>query len=76
MGRTPAESRARQPGLGIEPSLVLCQVTLAPLKAAFTVREKRHWEVTGLSRVDLLLAQMDEVYARLWQRLEGLTDVE
>jgi hypothetical protein len=33
-------------------------------------------EVTGLSRVDLLLAQMDEVYARLWQRLEGRTDVE
>ena len=56
--------------------LVPCQVIFAPLKAAFTVREKQHWEVTGLSRVEFLLAQMDEVYARLQQRLEGLTDVE
>jgi len=29
-----------------------------------------------VSRVGLLLAQMDEVYGRLWQRLEGLTDQE
>jgi uncharacterized damage-inducible protein DinB len=29
-----------------------------------------------MSRVGLLLAQMDEVYARLWRRLKGLTDAE
>jgi len=29
-----------------------------------------------MSRVELLLAQMDEVYARLWRRLEGLGDDE
>src|SRR5215207_11409398 len=29
-----------------------------------------------MTRVELLLAQMDEVYGRLWARLEGLTDAE
>ena len=49
---------------------------LCPVEGGFHGQREAALEVTGLSRVDLLLAQMDEVYARLWQRLEGLTDVE